>query len=106
MILDEDLIDEIGEYIGFDMWNKRDKSKKYDFPGARDDNCLAGDKFVHGNIIIFNETPLLVYKHRGFFHGVKSLYTLNLITIRPTKNSYIKHLLSPELCEKIKINMK
>ena len=27
-MLDEELIDEIGEYLGFVMWNKRDKTKK------------------------------------------------------------------------------
>ena len=35
-MLDEDLIDEIGEYLGFVMWNKRDETKEYDFPGERE----------------------------------------------------------------------
>jgi DNA phosphorothioation-dependent restriction protein DptG len=57
MVLNEELIDKIGEYIGFEMWNNRDKTKEY---------------------------------------------TLNLITMKPTKNSNIQKCLSTELCEKIK----
>jgi hypothetical protein len=102
-ILGEELIDEIGEYLGFIMWNKRDKSQEYDFPNARgEDNCLSGDKFVEGNIIIYNNTPLLVYKLKNCFHVFKSLYTLNLSTIKPTKNSDIQTIISQELVEKIK----
>ena len=77
-MLDKDLIDEIGEYLGFVMWNKRDETKQYDFPNAREEEiCIPGDKFVEGNIIIYNNTPLLVYKNKGCFHGFKTLYTLN-----------------------------
>ena len=46
---------------------------------------------------IYNNTPLLVYKNAGCFHGSKSLYTLNLSTIKPTKNSNNQKLLSQEL---------
>ena len=102
----EELIDEIGEYIGFEMWNNRDKSKEYDFPGSRGENCVSGDKYVEGKIIIFKSTPLLVYKNVGCFHGCKTLYNLNLLTIKPTKNSQIKKILSQELVEKIRISKK
>ena len=102
-ILGEELIDEIGEYLGFVMWNKRDKSKEYDFPGARGEvNCLAGEIFVEGNVIIYNRTLLLVYKNVNCFHGFKSLCTLNLFTLKPTKNSKTQTLLSQELNKKIK----
>jgi hypothetical protein len=106
-MLDEDLIDEIGEYLGFVMWNKRDKSKYYDFPNARkEEPCLPGDEFVEGSIIIYNKIALLVYKNKGCFHTFKSLYTLNLSTIKPTKNSKNQTLLSQELVNKIKISIK
>jgi hypothetical protein len=101
-ILSEDLIDEIGEYLGFEMWNKRDKSKEYDFPNAREENCSPGDVFVEGNIIIYNNTRLLVYKSKNCFNSFNSLYTLNLSTIKPTKKSKNQQLLSIELIEKIK----
>ena len=104
-MLDNELIDEIGQYLGFSMWNKRDETKEYDFPNARE-NCLAGDAFVEGKTIVYNQTPLLVYKSAGCFHGFKSLYTLNLLTIKPTKTSKNQKVLSPELVEKIKISMK
>jgi hypothetical protein len=45
-MLPPELIDEIGEYVGFKMWSKRDDSKEYDFPNQRGDNCLAGDEFL------------------------------------------------------------
>lgn len=104
-ILGEELIDEIGEYLGFVMWNKRDKSKEYDFSNAREEKCLFGDIFVDGNIIIYNHTPLLVYKNKNCFHNFKSLYTLNLSTIKPTKNSKTQTIISQELVEKIKIKL-
>jgi len=105
-MLDNDLIDEVGEYLGFAMWNKRDKTKEYDFPNSREGNCFPGDEFAEGNIIIYNNIPLLVYKNKGCFHTFKSLYTLNLSTIKPTKQSKIQKLLSPNLIEKIKISIK
>ena len=103
-MLGQDLIDEIGEYLGFEMWNKRDTTKEYDFPNAREGiHCFQGDAFVEGNIIIFNKIPLLVYKNAGCFHAFKSLYTLNLITMKPTKASIHQTVLSQELFEKIKM---
>jgi hypothetical protein len=106
MVLNEDLIDEIGEYLGFKMWNKRDLSKEYDFPNARGEvSCLPGDNFVKGNIIIYNNIPLLVYKYAGCFHTFKSIYTLNIITIKPTKTSKNQKILSHELIEKIKTSL-
>jgi hypothetical protein len=102
-ILNEELIDEIGEYLDFKMWNKRDLSKKYDFPNAREEvDCLPGDNFVKGSIIIYNNIPLLVYKNVGCFHACKSLYTLNIITLKPTKTSQNQKILSHKLIEKIK----
>uniref|UniRef100_A0A6C0B188 Uncharacterized protein n=1 Tax=viral metagenome TaxID=1070528 RepID=A0A6C0B188_9ZZZZ len=106
-MLDEDLIDEIGEYLGFVMWSKRDKSKHYDFPNAREEEtCIPGDQFVEGSIVIYNTIALLVYKNVGCFHTFKSLYTLNLSTIKPTKNSKNQTLLSQELLIKIKMSLK
>jgi len=84
------------------MWNKRDETKEYDFPNARE-NCLAGDAFVEGKTTVYNRILLLVYKSAVCFHGFKSFYNLNLFTVKPTKTS---KTLSPELIEKIKIRMK
>ena len=101
-----ELIDEIGEYLGFKMWSKRDESKEYDFPNQRGDiNCLAGDEYLVGNVIVYNRVPLLVFKNAGCFHGFKSVYTLNLITVKPTAQSRIKKVLSPALIGKIKSEM-
>ena len=103
-IPDEELIDEIGEDLELEMWNKRDQTKEYDFPGAREGGeCVHGDPFVVGNIVIYkNQIPLLLYNNLSYFRGVKTLYTLNLLTLKPTKNSKIQKLLSHELVERIK----
>jgi hypothetical protein len=103
MFIDEDLIDEIGTYLGFEMWNTKDETKEYDFPGAREEHSVPGEAFVEGNVFFCNNTQLLVYKNKECYQGYKSLYTLNLSTLKPTKNSKIQTLLSPELLEKIKI---
>lgn len=72
------MIDEIGESLGFEMWNKRDKTKEYDLAGAREDDCLAGDNFVEG----------IESNNRGYMNNShQSLYTLNLKTLKPTQNS-------------------
>ena len=104
-MLSNELINEIGEELGYKMWSKRDKSKVYDFPGAREGNEYA-DNFVEGNIIQFKNQKLLVYKSVGHYHA-SSLCTLNISTMKPTKNSTNQTQLSPELVEKIKaIRMK
>lgn len=106
-VLGQQLMDEIGRYLGFEMWNDRDTSKFYDFLGARgDDSCFLGDHFVKGDVIVYNNTKLLVYKNVGCFHGAKTLYTLNLTTLKPRKNSKIQTLLPQKLIEKIKLQIK
>lgn len=100
--INDELIDEIGEYLGFDMWRKRDKTKEYDFPNARgEEKYFQGDQFVEGNIIFYANTKLLVYKNVGYFHRFKALYTLNMKTLKPTKNSRIQKQLTHDLIEKL-----
>ena len=103
-MLSDTLINEIGEYLGFKMWNNRDKSLNYDFPGAREDDAIAGEDFVVGSEFEYKGMLFLSFKQAGQFHAVKSLYTLNLRTLKPTRNSPITKLLSPQLCMKIKYN--
>jgi len=97
----DDLINEIGEHLGFKMWNKRDKTLTYEYAGNRDgDGELADDYFV-GSVIQYNNLPLLVFQRKGIF-AYQSEYTLNLITLRPTKASENQTLLPRELINKIK----
>ena len=99
-MLDQNLINEIGEYLGFKMWSKRDMSKEYDYPGAREGNEHA-DNYVNGNIIDYEKLQLLVYTCEGGYY-YPSLYTLNMSTLKPTKNSPKQTQLSSTLIEKIK----
>ena len=96
---DVGLIDEIGEYLGFDMWNKRDKTKEYCTPGHRD-GTEHEDNYVEGNVIEYMNMNLLVFQYRQLFYQ-PVLYTLNLKTNKPTKNSKLQKQLSCELIEKI-----
>jgi hypothetical protein len=101
--LGEDLIDEIGEYVGLSMWSKRDRTRTYSYPGCRDGEDEHADDYVNGEVINFNGIYLLLFKPEGGYGGYDSEYTLNLSTLRPTKNSHIKKELSLEL--KAKINL-
>lgn len=96
-----ELICEIGEYLGFPMWEKRDKSKTYSFPGNRDGEDEHGDDYFEGSVIPYNGIRLLVFKNVGCY-GINSQYTLNLSTLRPTRNSPIQKELSNELKQKIR----
>ena len=67
--------------------------------------ALQGMNFYKGIVVVYNRVPLLVFKHAGCFHGFKSVYTLNLITVKPTAQSRIKKVLPPALIGKIKSQM-
>ncbi len=102
--VDDETIDEIGQAMGFKMWNLRDKSKKYILPGNRDehdDDCLLADDYVEGHVIVFNKFPLVIFQYLDHFPN-KSLYTLNLITLRPTKASELQTQIPKEIINKIK----
>lgn len=100
-IPDEELIDEIGEYLGFMMWHKRDKTKTYEYAGNRDGDGLIADNYFVGSVLTYNNLPLLVFQRKGIF-AYQSEYTFNLKTMRPTKASELQLPLSKELINKIK----
>jgi hypothetical protein len=97
----QELMNEIGEFVGLQMWNKRDMSKSYEYIGNRDASDELADNYVVSKVIIYQQIPLLVFETKSYFSS-QSLYTLNLLTMRPTKNSYYQHKLSKELIDKIK----
>ncbi len=106
-LIDDELIDEIGESLGYYMWNKRDMTKEYGFAGARDpenENEISADGFCSGTVIYYNKIPLLVFKNMYlcyFYKDSWSEYTLNLRTLKPTKNSKNQTQFSNELIRKI-----
>jgi hypothetical protein len=103
--LSEELIADIGESVGFQMWSRRDKSIEYGDPGARGDEPGRTDDYHSGNIICTGHLYLLVFSNEGYrafqLKG-KSEYTLNLHTLKPTAASPKKNLLSDELKARIK----
>jgi len=106
-ILSKELINEIGEAVGLKMWDKRDKTKTYSYPGARDDDDDKDEdayNYVNGVITKFKELMILTFLREsipGLGWGAKSQYTLNLKTLKPTSASTIKTELSSELKVKI-----
>lgn len=85
--IEEEIINEIGNYLGFNMDSEK-AVNRYDF--------------VITTKVVYNKTPLLIYKYNGCFHGFKALYVLNMTTLKPTKNSYIKKQLPKEVLAKLK----
>lgn len=79
-MLSPELQNEIGIYLGFDML------------------------LVESNIIDSNNNILLVFQNNDFenpIDNLKSIYTLNLKTLSPTKNSPLTRFLSQDLKKKI-----
>jgi hypothetical protein len=103
----ECILDEIGEYIGLSMWNNRDPNKTYSYPGARDDEDDYADHYFNGVISEFKGTYYLSYirEHIGYQSGQKSVYTINLKTMKPTIKSPNKKELTEELKNKLQNNL-
>jgi len=101
-ILPKETINEIGRYLNFEMWDDRDTTKTYSYPYARGDEDAKADDYIDGSILEYNCIPLLIFKYVGEYHGAKSLYTLNLLTLTSTKNSHIQTILNDSLKQKIK----
>lgn len=95
-----DVMDEIGEYLGFQMWNLRHLYDDYVIHDKEEWHFYGCDvlEFRGG-------PPLLVYNYRnpyGLGGPCSSDYTFNLKTMKPTKNSPKQTLLPDELIDKIK----
>jgi hypothetical protein len=91
---DQEIIDEIGEYLGFRMWNKRKSYTHLDL------SIYKPRDFIDGHVITFQNIPLLVFQSKDSY--CSSDYTLNLFTMKPTKASYNQTLLPKEITDKIK----
>lgn len=102
MFLTDEIIDEISKEIGLDLWDNRDKTKRYCYPGNRVSGELRADDYFNTSITLYKNVYLLMFRPEGHFKGSNSEYTLNLNTLKPTKNSHIKKELSDELITKIK----
>lgn len=85
------------------MWDTRDRSKTYSYPGCRVDEDEHADDYYKAEVIQFEHTatelpPLMIFKQVGVIKS-KSAYTLNMNTLKPTKNSAIQTKLTKELRE-------
>ncbi len=66
-----------------------------------DDSDPAITDYFEYFINEYNGIPLLIVR-RGGLQAYRSVYTLNLNTLKPTNNSPLKRQLSSRLCNKIK----
>ena len=111
--LPENIINEIGKLTGYNMWNNRDKTKKYyqlnseysyNFyeNGPPNKNWIfSKTDFIHTEkynvssyidwkILDVNNQLLLQFKIVGDYNRYIGIYTINLKTLQPTKNSKIQ----------------
>jgi len=104
--LTDELKNWIGRNAGLQMWDYRDLSKTYSYPGARDDEDLHADDYYNGVISEWNGLPLLNFLPQtggpctGL--GYKSVYTINLATLRPTASSPNQTLLTDLIKKEIR----
>ena len=82
------------------MWDTRDKSKTYSYPGCRGDEDEHADDYYNADTVQFSDTKmeLMMFKQVGSI-AAKSAYTLNIKSLRPTQNSPIQTALTQELKE-------
>jgi hypothetical protein len=94
-IEDEATINAIGRDAGLEMWSDLTKEQQKDKrDNDREHRCFKGS-FLTGP----NNTPLLVY--RGIGSWDPSIYTVNLKTGKPTKNSNCDHPPNKDLVAKL-----
>lgn len=87
--LDQNLINEIGISLDLNMANQRDLTE-----------ILWEDSegYVKGSVKIYNNIPMLIFIDAKY--GT-SYYTLNLLTLKPTKASYRQTPLNNDMRDKI-----
>jgi hypothetical protein len=108
--LDDDIIREIGEHAGFKLWSTRDKSLKYRDEGGDDIyDGLPVEGFAFPYISMYTPIPgrtmhllTFVYKTYSYKQDLASAYTINIMTLKPTKNSLNQTLIPPHVIAKIK----
>jgi hypothetical protein len=97
------IFDKIGSFLGFNMWNNRNKNLQYGIHG-----CLSEsdddkeENYIDWEIKTFKNQNLIIYKRRDSFYQPAE-YVLNFKTYKPTKNSNIKTLLTNELIDELKL---
>jgi len=83
-------MNQIGRSVGLKMWDDRDKSKTYSYPGGRGDEDLRADDYCNGKITEWKDIPLLTFLEQSMPNcgrGGSSMYTINLNTLKPTRSS-------------------
>ncbi len=93
VLIFNDLIDEIGEYLGYNMW----KSNKY--PKSK----IEAMGYYNGELVLYQGNYLLIFRPTTRNGKIKSsVYTLNLKTMRPTKASPNQTQLNMDLKRKLR----
>lgn len=98
-----DVCADFGEdVLGLSIWDRRDRSGSFSAPGARGDEDFRADD--HAQIaIVLGPVPLLTFNTAMTFHGNPAIYSLNLLTFRPTKASPNQSAPTDKLVDAIKL---
>ena len=111
-MLSHEIVEEIGNKIGLIYTNYNGSSNIPDDASDGVGFCLSGEAFLSHSS--GNKPSLLIFEPFSFPHfednkkinKTKSIYVLNLNTLKPTKNSYKQTELSDELRGKIEQEIK
>ena len=110
-MLSHEIVEEIGNKIGFIYTNYNGSSN---IPDDVSDGVglLSGKAFLShssGNkpsLLIFEPSVFQPFENNKKINKTRSIYVLNLNTLKPTKNSYKQTELSDKLREKIEKEIK
>ena len=103
--LDEGLMNELGQKLGFPMWYYRDENKTYSTPGMRDGEDLKIDDYFEPKFSLYHGNSLVNFFMCGHQYS-PPLCTFNLNTLRSTKNSQYQVKLKKEDIDWLKQKLK
>lgn len=103
----EEIYIAIGKEVNIPMWAGLSKKEQNKILNEQNEsatlNYFQCVPTSFNGIRLFNFLPSNPHHIPCYTHGQPSEYTLNVNTLKPTKNSPIQTLLSDELCRKIKL---
>ena len=103
----EEIYIAIGKELNIPMWNGLSEKEQNKILNEQNEsatlNYFQCVPTSFNGIRLFNFLPSNPHHIPCYTHGLRSAYTLNLNTLKPTKNSRSQKLLSDELCRKIKL---
>jgi hypothetical protein len=103
--IDGSIVSEIGQYLGFMMWDRLTKEERKEvYTNDREDD------YICGNVIDYKGIPMLIFRRQDRGHtigyGRTTECTINLCTLKPTKNSSIQKSIPAHIVKKMQLMYK